>query len=63
MWLIKQHTKEKYGEVVVWIHTASTLAKDGIQRLIHVVAVLHLRNKAYNITLESLTWRFLKFGA
>jgi hypothetical protein len=50
MQLIKNHTREEYGEVEVWVHAASILAKDGIQWLIHVLAALHLRNKAYHIS-------------
>jgi hypothetical protein len=47
--VIKQNIREKYGEVEVWVHAASTLEKDGIQWLIHVLAALHLSNNAYHI--------------
>lgn len=50
MWLIKHHTREKYGEVEARVHAASTFEKGGIQQLIHILAALHLRNKAYHIS-------------
>jgi len=49
MWSVKHHTREKYGEEEVWVHAASTLAKDGIQQSIHGLAALYVRNKAYHL--------------